>query len=395
MSGEVPDHGLAPAGSAAPDRSRRQWRWGLLAAYALHLVVLSLYVFSVIPQQFHPPEHLFWLHNGGDNVGYYDLAHDLLAGDLRPSKYPLGFPILLLPFVALFPGYDQPGLLQVVAAFWSLVMFPVGQWTLAWLAERLTGQRRLALLTVLLWTLLPLIFYAGLRLVSSPEVAETGSVHLTWAQMLSDGPAALFTLLLVAAFLRLREEPGRAWWPVALGALGGFLTLIRLTGGLAVGVVGLMLLLERRWRAAAVMAVVAVVVFAPQMIYNQHFFGGPLTTGYQVLDELPPEGLFSLGYLGDAAGKAWARAGLGLAGAALLAVGVGWGGLRFLGRRDRVGALTVALWLLSYIALYSVYYHSWIGGLLRFWIPAYPAALILVAGLVGEVTAWWSRRATG
>ena len=51
-------------------------------------------------------------------------------------------------------------------------------------------------------------------------------MHLLWAQMLSDGPAVLFTLLVMAAFVRLRASPLPHNWAALLGVLCGFLALV-------------------------------------------------------------------------------------------------------------------------------------------------------------------------
>jgi len=358
----------------------RQFRFGLLLAYLLHVCVLALFLFDIIPQQYH--HSLFWLHHGGDDYGYVSLATDIMRLDFHANKYPIGYPLLLLPFMAAL-GTDHHTLLPVVSAFWALVMFPVGQWTLAWITEQITGKRRTALMAVLIWTSLPLMFYAVLRLISNASVAETYSVHLTWSQMLSDGPATLFTLLAIAAWLRLRRSEQASRWAVLLGGILGFLALIRLTGALIGGIIGLLLLYERRWHELAVVAVVALVVLAPQLLYNWYFFGSPLTTGYTALDELPPDGLFSLRYLLDALDE-FGRQRLILAGIVfILALGLGLLALADLRHRDRVFAAMFVLWLGSYVGMYGIYYYSWLGGIARFLMPVYPA-MAIVAGILVE-----------
>ena len=359
-----------------------RYRRGLVAALLLHLAIVSLYVFSVIPQQYHPPEHLFWLHNGGDNTGYYALAHDIYnLSFATPSQFPLGMPLLSAPFVALSPTSDLNALTQIIAAFWTLVMFPVGQWMLGDITCRLTGKRGLALVAVLLWTVLPLIFWAGLWLLDLPSIAETASVHLLWAQFLSDGPTALFTLLIVAAWLRLRDEKQPLVWMVVLGVLCGFIFMVRYTGVLIAGAVWTGLLMERHWKAALIVPTVALIAALPQFAYHIHFFGSPFLTGYTEAGELRIP-MFSLSYLLDGMGQIWDRLGLLLplgAAAAILLLGSGIAGLW---KHDRTGAVIIALWIAGYGITYSLYFHSYQGGLPRFWIPLYPAIMVAGAGLL-------------
>lgn len=346
----------------------------------LHFIVLSLYVFSVIPQVYHPADRLFWLHQGGDNVGYFEQARGLLTGRIQANKYPLGFPILLLPFMVTLQPAFQEDLLEPVSAFWGLVMFPIGQVILAHIAQQVTGRRWLALLTVFLWTIAPVPLYLMLRLISSAEVAEISTSHLMWAQMLSDGPAALFTLLIAVVFLR--DEQSDIRWGALLGFLCGFLMLIRLTGALSVIVVAGLLLFQRHGRVLIVMGIVTVLVFAPQMVYNTHFFGSPITSGYQVLDEIPPRGLFHISYLTDAIGKLGVLPAI----AGLLMGGfIGAVGLIYLWRQNRLGTALIGLSIVAYLTLYSVYYYSWTGSLIRFLIPMMPFFALIAAGIVGFV----------
>ena len=295
----------------------RRWRRGLLLAVLLHWGILLLFAFDVIPLAYHRDGYRFWFHQGGDGYGYLEQANALLTGDWVANKYPLGFPILMTPVMTLLGRTDFDSLVEPFAMLWSIAMFPVGQWLLARLTHHLTQDASVALLAVYGWTLLPLLIYAPLRLTFNAEIAEVSAVHLTWAQMLSDGPATLFTLLFLYMLVLARERGFPVLWVVGLGFVGGFLMLIRLTGVLSVALAVLLMLWERRWREVLVMGMVTLLVFSPQMIYNTTFFGNPWTTGYSVLDQTPPDGLMSLTYLGNALQTVWERIGV------LTIVGVG------------------------------------------------------------------------
>lgn len=360
-----------------------RYRLGLLAAVGLHLIVLAFFALEIIPQDYKREGYRFWFHQGGDGHGYHALALDLAYGDFEANKYPLGFPVLMLPFVWLIqpPTYER--LVEPIALFWAVVMFPLGQLLLAHLALKLSGRRRVALLSVWLWTALPLLTYGVLRLIWNAAMAEIVAVHMPWAQMLSDGAATFFTLLALWLFLQARPRDYPPLWVALLGVTLGLLVLIRLSAVVTPISIGLWLLWERRWRVLISVTALALLIFAPQLLYNAAFFGHPLTTGYTALDALPPEGLFHLSYGLDAFGKIWAR--LGVATLLLLALGVAALGiaLREVAGRDQAGAWLLAWWIGAYIACYSLYYYSWTGGLLRFLLPIYPA-LAFVAALTLE-----------
>ncbi len=370
-------------------------RYFLIAFVLLHFAIVGLFVFSVIPQEYHPADQPFWFHNGGDNSSYFELASALYSGSLIPSKYPLGFPLTLIPFIAVFRPQRQEDLLQIVSAFWSLVMFPLAQLVLFRLAQRLTRQTATALVAVFLFTILPLIFYGVLRPISNGPFAEVGAVHLIWAQMLSDGPATLVTMLAYLAYLEWlerakRHAPRLLVWEIALGALIGYLFILRYTAIITGVLIVLLLLTGQHWRALIVVSAAALVIALPQLIYNATYFGSPFVTGYTTLDTLPPHGLFHISYLLDALGKIMGRLGwifplIVVAALALFATA-----LYLLYRRSALAALIVSTWIIGYLALYATYYYSWNGGLLRFLMPIYPAIAIL--GAVTLVSLWQAIR---
>ena len=358
------------------------------ALIALHFVVVGLFAFSVIPQQFHPPDQLFWFHNGGDNAAYFELAQSLLQGEVVASKYPLGFPITLIPFIAITQPASQEDLIEPVAAFWSLVMFPLAQLALYRLTRLMTGHRTVALLAVLIWTLLPLGMWLGVSLVAAPPAAETSAVHLIWAQMLSDGPATLLTIVafLLYAELRRHDSRPRLWVRSAtLGLTLGALILVRYTGALSAGPILLLLVIERRWAGLVVASLLMAGVASIQLVYNAAFFGSPFTSGYTVLDILPERGLFHPGYLTDAVAKLMQRSVLVTAACGAAALAGMIGGLWATWKLNRWSTVILTAWIVPYAVFYALYYYSWTGSLLRFLMPIYPALAIAAAALLFEL----------
>ncbi len=346
--------------------------YALSGLVILHFCVVALFAFEVIPQEYHPPDRMFWFHNGGDNVEYFALARGMVSGELPVSKYPLGFPLTMIPFVLVFQPTTYDQILEPVAIFWSLVMFPIGQIALYYLTKMMTGRRITGLISVLIWTLLPLLIYAPLRIASNSVVAETYSVHLIWAQMLSDGPTTLLTIFAFIVYFKWHKlaykTPG---WEILLGILLGALVLVRYTGAITGILIAMLLLGGRRWRALFLTGFSAFVVVLPQLIYNLTYFGNPISTGYTVLDILPEYGLFHPNYLIEALGAALARSPVLVLAGITATVLVTCAGLWLLWRQSRL--------IGSYVAIYAIYYYSWIGGLTRFLIPAYPAMAILLA----------------
>ena len=351
----------------------------LLALIALHGLVVWVFASGVLPLQYARPDAPFWFHHGGDEYGYLQQAQAIRTGLFSANKYPLGFPILLQPFLWLMPGATVETLVQPVALFWTFVGFPLGQVALFSLVIVWSRRRSLAIVAVALWTILPLLTYVGLGLLWNGQMAEIAAVHMLWAQMLSDGPTALLMLL---SLLGLWFAAGRGWrWGdmLLLGELCGFMVMVRYTAAiLPLGFVGL-LLWQRRWRAVGWLLLGCVVGFMPQAICNTAFFGTPLTTGYTVLDGLPDSSLFSVQYLADGLSLVWGRIGILTVIMVLVAIVATGFALYRLAKRSRLAAASLALWFVGTVAAYSVYYYTWNGGLFRFLIPVYPAAAVIAA----------------
>ncbi|MBN1286571.1 MAG: hypothetical protein JXB47_14330 [Anaerolineae bacterium] len=420
----------------------KSYKAGVIFNYLVHLGVLGLFFFA-IPSEYH---HGWYFHHGGDQETYYELGASLAALAPAANKFPLGFPLLLAIPIALFRPADWQALVPLFVIVHAFVLHGLAQLLLGAITFRMTRSRRIAWLAVLVWVLLPLIYYIGLAVVHSPALAAERASHLAWVQMLSDPPAAFLTLLVVWLWFKgkitaedtestekekigqpgtARQEqefsanssplpfPLRALWVsvvknllsssrptlilmFAAGALGGFLGMVRLSGLLAPAALALLMLYRRRWRETLMFGAGALVGFAPQLLYNAHFFGSPFTTGYQAF-EATPDGapVFNPAYLLDGAALVWRRAPLlVLAGVPLLVLGslaaLGW-----LWRRDHDGALVIGGWALSYLIFYGSYYYSWEGALTRLLIPAYPALAVMAVGFaawVGEKITRRSRR---
>lgn len=367
-----------------------QQRWVLMLSIAmlLHWGVLLLFALDVIPQTTKNPCCSYHFHHGGDEFGYWIQTQALLSGEFEANKFPLGFPMLLVPLYWLLQPATISTFIQPVALFWSAVMFPLMQLMLAWLAHQLSGRAWVAWATAILVALLPLLAWLGFNLVWNAEMAEIIAIHFTWAQMLSDGPAAFFTVLAVALYWRTRQTSYSLPWLVLLGLTLGLLTMIRFSGALIAVVIAGAFIFERRWLQLVCLVAIAGLAFAPQALYNFVFFDGILTTGYVTLDNLPPRGLFDVSYLSDALAIIWERGSwlavlIGGLGAGLF----GWV-LTYIWRQTPIGAWLIGGWLVSYLLFYSVYYYSWTGALMRFMIPTLPAVAFIMAILADRIWRW-------
>jgi Dolichyl-phosphate-mannose-protein mannosyltransferase len=94
--------------------------------------------------------------------------------------------------------------------------------------------------------------------------------------------ATIFLLVLLLWSGRGPSTPsrGRLGWALGLGLLSGVAYLARFNATLFLGVLGLALLWQRRWRETAVMTMTALFLVSPLFMYNWHHFRSPFVPLY-------------------------------------------------------------------------------------------------------------------
>ena len=344
----------------------------------IHYIIVALFVFDVIPQLSHHAGFPFWFHDGGDNNYYYGLAKNIASWDFsQANKFPLGFPLMIAPFIK-FIGLGLSDLISPFAAFWTIVMFPIGQLLVFKIVKSLTKKDAVAFLTVFIWTVLPLVYFLGMQVFPDPNIGDE-AVHFTWAQMATDGPTAFFSILTISGLLYISRHGYKLRNVIMLGGLVGYMMLVRYNSIIILIPVISVFLLDKKIKYLFALLFAAFIIFSPQLVYNWHFFGSPFTTGYTSIDVVPPGGLFNITYPIKAFLSAWKYIHALVIPIILFGVWVLISGYRYLAKLSRQGALVIGLWFLSYLVFYSFFYYSWIGCFSGYMIPAYPAMALLAA----------------
>ncbi len=283
-----------------------------------------------------------------------------INGTPIPSRYPLGFPLLIALAYRLL-GRD------VTNAYWVSIALGAGA--------------------------IPLIFLLAGALVRERGVARwsafllaTSSLLLSLAPLVMSETCSVF-LTLLALNLAVRVAPPRASGPMfALGLTLGFAMLVR-TGNLPM-IPPLLLYLVwahgsrlglGHWAAlAAPLAASAAVM----LVFNAHVFGSPFRDGYALYT---PRTLFGWGFFAANALPYLRTLLLAHGGEMLWLAGpfygplvptlalVGVAALARAGRRDVI--LLAGAWIASFYLFYASYFFS----SFRFFLPVVPVILLLTA----------------
>ena len=215
---------------------------GRTALYIFLGVFLILALLSFDPKPF----------LGGDNATYILLAKGLVQGQgfrdiwapgMPPhTQYPFGFPLLLTPFVAAFPGPVIPMKFFVLAlALVSLILVH------ALAKEAFPEGQRLALMALL---------------ALSPSYLQFSH----W--VLSEVPYLCVSFL--GLFLLKDREDALKDWRFWLGLLAiAFAYHIRTTGIALVAALPLYLLLKRQWKAIGITFIVLFLLLLPWALRNR------------------------------------------------------------------------------------------------------------------------------
>ena len=346
----------------------------------LHYGVIALFYFDIIPQASHHDPLIF--HHGGDQLVYFDLAKSLSELYVTPNRFPLGFPLFLVPFILTTNAETARSLIPSVSLFQGLILIPLTYIIFSVTIKKGFKYRFLWLITTLILVVLPLIMWLGLALVGIPFEGGDIAVHLTGFQMLSDPLALILTYGIIFLFgltSKKNHTSSQYIW-IAIGLLCGALTITRLSGLLLLIVILLLLILQGNHKQAVTVALLSACFIIPQLIYNYHFFGSPLRTGYQVFDPNASQGWFNFIYLTNEiralASSRWLPISLFSLAVILFALIIGAQGLI---RRNRKLGLLIVLFTFLHVGFYAILRYTWcVGCLLRFMMPVYPSILLMI-----------------
>jgi hypothetical protein len=246
----------------------------------VRVVIAVLFVAANVPPL--DLRYRWYLHHGGDQQEYLDLARSLAAGSPRPSLVGLGQALVMVPWVILM----QP------AYYWDIIVplvvingFLLGGLSvplMGGLARRITGRNGVAVLAALVWAVLPTLTYYGFFWHFDPVIMRSSYVPVVgWLNGLSDGPTTF--ILMIGAYLLARGIDENAMPPrrlIGFGLAMGAAVTFRFHVVPIAAFLFLYVLMAHGWRALGLAALGAAIAYLPQAWYNTAVFHFPVTTGY-------------------------------------------------------------------------------------------------------------------
>ena len=351
--------------------------------------------------------HNGWIfYQGGDQLWYYSLAHELAHGQLSATNVGYLWSFALAPFAAL-AGPNLVSALPAIVLFDVIVLLPLALLALYGIAARL-GGRVFGYWTVLVWIVLP---FVGIL------YTDTG-YHQKYTELLlpqglgltamADFPTMVAVLVMVYFALKvvLDAAPSLADGAAAGIAAGAAVAVKPSTALLLLGPV-LAFVAARRLPALAAFVGALVPPLAALALWKQRGLGQLPLLG--ALDGRPPanvaaiEPVVGLNLHRYTKDLSWHRLATNIDllrehfWSGHLAVWLLLAGLVAVGLRSRVVALLVFGTVLPFVLVKSAYTDTSVedGSLFRILIPIYPLFVLgvaslplLVPGMRGRLPAW-------
>lgn len=235
-----------------------------------------------------------YFHQGGDQAAYFAIAESLTH--LQPIRHflPVGFPLILTPFILAAHAAGWEDIVMPVLLFHTLLAM-ASIFIIGCLALQLTSSVAISTAAALAWALHPYLMYAGFGLHPNAGILRTIYVdHAMWFPMMSD-PSSVFFMLLGLLLYVLSFENNRLGYSAGLAV--GIATLIRTPNILIAFVFVAGYLFKKQYSLIARFALFVAAAMLPQLLYNMYCYGSPFDFGYAARKEVFSQAPLSFTYL--------------------------------------------------------------------------------------------------
>lgn len=346
----------------------------------------------------------WWFPHGGDEREYFNLAKSITELDLIQEKQTLGYPLFLAPFVYLADAKTIKDIVQPLFIVQAIILFALSIILVSLIAERIFQSRIIGVISGGIFTLFPYLFYLLLYCLGSiyPQFTAYSLlqgpiefISINWFLMIADPLSAFLIFLCFYLFLKeLDKEKPRRSLLILLGILSGFSVLVRIANILIVAIFALAWLLRKRIKEMFLAVIVPFLILLPQFIYNQKFFGSPITFGYQTYGDYSNIfGLFSFQRWLELYETIYFKSPILIYLLPFLIIFLALGA-RYLMKINKIMAAVLIFWLLSFFIFYISYAYVGEGGYLalRFFIPIIPPFIFLSIASFLHIFQWLKQK---
>ena len=329
----------------------------LLSLILARVVLVILYYNGIPPNVFHD---LGLTPNiNSDQFEYFRVALSFSKLQFTETQYPIGLPLLLVPFIYIFQTTTLADIFMSVSVFNSVFLYSASILLIYGIANRITGDNKISLLASTLWIIL------------------SYKLGCMWVYVYSEPPMMFVVLLAIYIYLKGYENMNLKY-PFFVGMLTAFGVMFRMPGALFVLFFALMYAFERKFKHCIIFLVSTLIFLLPQFVYNNITYHAVTKTGYTATSSATH--WFNVKYLvpffDQIFNGNWLYSLFGVL--VFSTIGILY---LFIVCKDKFKVFFLVSWLYSFFAFYAVM--SWcLADLGRYLMPSYPAVVICIASFI-------------
>lgn len=223
---------------------------------------------------------IFWLK--GDDRLYFDLANSLINFQPVMSKFTLGFPIFLIPFILITNASDRGDIHNPFVIFNSIGLYSLAIILVGQIAKKLTENKYVSLIAALLFAFFPFKFITVTRIPGWGYRYKYVFLSLSGLSIGNTVPSMFFSILGIYFFLYAdyKQTNNHLKYIYLSGISLGFTMLLRMNNLLLLIPLFLFSLFKKKFKDFLIIVGICLIIFIPQFVYNSYFFGNPLMSGY-------------------------------------------------------------------------------------------------------------------
>ncbi|MCD4762212.1 hypothetical protein K8R32_04620 [bacterium] len=234
----------------------------------------------------------WWAVHGGDGAGYFQSAKALLSWDFLPKASPIGFPLLLLPFLILFGTSAIQSIAVEFMIFQSIIMYAIATLLVFKLAQRMLKNKKKAGVVCGLFLVYPYLFYFIFSLMPANKIIELYLVsRFKQIMFLTIHSDALSMILMITSLIILLDvmtkKQRNKTSVVLLGFLSSAAVITRLQNAIILPFYSILLFIGKNWKRALYYAAATIPLLGWLFYINIVSNAGILQTAYRW--EIGPE----------------------------------------------------------------------------------------------------------
>ncbi len=236
--------------------------FGKLFFFLLIIVILIRFFCLFLALNDIPPTNIgqlqekWWAGQGGDSYSYFKSAKSLLANDFLPGAHPIGFSLLLAPFIVLFQADSIDEIAKAVNIFQGVFLYSLAVILIYFLAKSVLVKKYKALIISALFLIYPYLFYYFFHFFAKDNALIARFTVRRFKQLMFLGvfSDALSMVLMLASLLLLlkilKDKRDKILSALLLGIISSWAVVTRLPNAVIIPFYSLILWIFVRFKKA-------------------------------------------------------------------------------------------------------------------------------------------------